>query len=396
LKIWTTPQDIKQRLQKEWERGRFLRAQLNQEPLFPWRIPLKHPSGKTLSDSFEAAQKWLEALEAKSKLKTGTGYDLEWKTINHRQLGKNRIPVAALFARQTDALAFLKKTEEAALFQKLSSGILEKFPQLRPWLAKFPHKVLEQRGDWPKIVAVLSYMVKNPRPNIYIRQLDLAGVDTKFIERHKKIMAQLLELVLPQDCIDHGATGQSGFARRYGFKSKPIQIRFRLLDPSLYICGLSDLQLPVEQFATLNLPVQRVFITENIINGLAFPDVAGALVIFGLGYGLDRLSEIHWLRSKKIYYWGDIDTHGFAMLDQARSYFPQILSLLMDQDTLLQHKPLWGWETSQAARLLLPRLHEAELKLYTDLQNNRYREAVRLEQEKIPYPYVKSSLTELE
>jgi hypothetical protein len=30
-------------------------------------------------------------------------------------------------------------------------------------------------------------------------------------------------------------------------------------------------------------PLERVFITENEINGLAFPDVPGSLVIFGLG-----------------------------------------------------------------------------------------------------------------
>jgi hypothetical protein len=35
-----------------------------------------------------------------------------------------------------------------------------------------------------------------------------------------------------------------------------------------------------------------VLVTENEINGLAFPDVTGGIVIFGLGYGLDRLSEI--------------------------------------------------------------------------------------------------------
>ncbi len=46
---------------------------------------------------------------------------------------------------------------------------------------------------------------------------------------------------------------------------------------------------------------------------------------------------------------GDIDTYGFAMLDRLRSYHPHIRSLLMDEATLLQHRPLWGREPPLAA-----------------------------------------------
>ena len=66
--------------------------------------------------------------------------------------------------------------------------------------------------------------------------------------------------------------GVAAFEQRYGFLAKPAQVRFRLLDPCLYIHGLSDLQIPADEFATLDPPgVEQVFITENDINGLAFP-----------------------------------------------------------------------------------------------------------------------------
>ena len=80
--------------------------------------------------------------------------------------------------------------------------------------------------------------------------------------------------------------------------------------------------MPASQLADAQSAVQRVFITENEINGLAFPEVPDAAVIFGLGYGLERLAEVRWLRGKAIYYWGDIDTHGFAILDRLRAMFP--------------------------------------------------------------------------
>jgi hypothetical protein len=82
--------------------------------------------------------------------------------------------------------------------------------------------------------------------------------------------------------------------------------------------------IPVEQLAALKPAVSKVFITENEINGLCFPDVEKGLVIFGLGYGVDALKTVAWLKEKEVYYWGDIDTHGFAMLDQVRSGWGRI------------------------------------------------------------------------
>jgi hypothetical protein len=93
--------------------------------------------------------------------------------------------------------------------------------------------------------------------------------------------------------------------------------------------GLSDIAVPDADFASLMLPAPRIFITENEINGLAFPDLPDSIVVFGLGYALDRLAAASWMADRAIHYWGDIDTHGFAMLDRLRAYFPRTRSLLM-------------------------------------------------------------------
>lgn len=388
---WTTAQDLKDLLRRKWRCGLLLTAQLQGEALFPYRVPLRHPSGTELSNSFAEARAWLEKLDSQSKSLTGNGYELEWLEINHRQLGRNKIPVAAIFHRPADSLAFIGKTGEAAQFHQLCAEILKSCPALRPWLTRKPLQALAHADVWPKLLGVISFLQANPRPAIYIRQLDVAGVDTKFIEKHKKVLSELLDLALPDAAINQNFTGGTGFEPRYGFRAKPVQIRFRLLDPALYLEGLGDLQIPVADFARLRLPVNRVFITENLINGLAFPDLAQSLVIFGLGYGLDRLADIGWLQDKTIYYWSDIDTHGFAMLDQIRAYFPQTISLLMDRNTTLQHRAQWGHEKIQVTRDL-PRLNAAETLLYNDLRNNQLTEALRLEQEKIPYAALQTAL----
>jgi hypothetical protein len=96
---------------------------------------------------------------------------------------------------------------------------------------------------------------------------------------------------------------------------------------------------------------------------VAFPQVPDSLLIFGAGHGFEVLTQAAWLTSCQVYYWGDIDTHGFAILDQPRAYLPHVLSLLMDRDTLLAFKAQWGREKKQTLRDL-SRLNAEERALY--------------------------------
>lgn len=59
-------------------------------------------------------------------------------------------------------------------------------------------------------------------------------------------------------------------------------------------------------------------------------------------YGWDALARSHWLKDCSIHYWGDIDTHGFGILDQLRGYFGHVDSFLMDRATLDAHAAVWG------------------------------------------------------
>jgi hypothetical protein len=204
-------------------------------------------------------------------------------------------------------------------------------------------------------------------------------------------------MVLPPEAIDPTATGAGRFAMRYGFLDKPILIRFRPLDPQCPILtrGFArDITLDAESFAQLDPKVSRVFITENEVNFLAFPRVSDSMVIFGAGYGFGMLSEADWLSRCHIHYWGDIDTHGFAILDQLRGRFNHAESFLMDRDTLLAFRSQWGVEDKPISRDL-PRLTPDERTLYDDLRDNRLQRNLRLEQERIGFGWVESALSAL-
>ena len=226
---------------------------------------------------------------------------------------------------------------------------------------------------------------------MYLRQVNVPGVDSKFIEAHRGVLAELLDLALPPEVIELDATGVAQFTRRFGFLDKPVRIRFRLLDPSLPSLpgceGLPDITLDAASFAALTLPARRVFITENETNFLAFPPAAGAIVVFGAGYGWEPLARASWLHRCQLHYWGDIDTHGFAILDQLRGYFPGVASFLMDRATLLAHRLHWG-EEPDPARHDLSRLTPEETAVYDDLRFDRHQPRLRLEQERVGFGWL--------
>ncbi len=220
----------------------------------------------------------------------------------------------------------------------------QRHPTLLPWLGRQPLRALALADVWPRLLDVVAWLQAHPRPGIYLRQVDLPGIHSKFIEAQRGVLSELLDLALPQEAVDSAASGAAQFARRYGFRDKPLRVRLRFLDPGhlAWVPGAdADYTVSQEAFARLAPDVRRVFITENEINFLAFPPANASLVVFGAGYGFDALAKAAWLRERDVFYWGDIDTHGFAILDQLRAHVPQARSLLMDHDTLLGHQEHW-------------------------------------------------------
>jgi len=381
------PAGIKEKALKIWQSGRLLAAYLRGEELFPLDIPFRKVTAKEALEHYAEVRAGVNLLRDGSKERQGYGYNLEFASVSHRQLGEQLFPARIAFDSLPDLLRLIGKGREFDRFRELAQQTLAEYPALRPWLERYPFKALEKHAVWPQLRAVCRYFQQHPAPQRFLRELDIPGVDSKFVEQNKGVLRELLDLLLPPETICQEVTALSGagFERRFGLRHDEPLLRFRLLDPELAgPWGLSDLSIPLGQFLALDPPCAQVFITENKINGLSFPPVPGSLVIFGLGYGIQTLREVEWLRRKELYYWGDIDTHGFAILSQMRGYFPQIRSLLMDRETLLTYRDLWTTEEAEKRCLAeLSYLDGEERRLYDDLRNNRLGENIRLEQERI-------------
>jgi hypothetical protein len=386
---WTTPAELKAQVQKLWDRGLLLSVFCGGEELFPRRLTLKGPDSRELSNSFTEVRNWIARLSRAAKQ-----YRIVWRTLNHRILGTNEIPAEIWIDSLDDALSLIGKRREAQQFASLVALTRKHQPALLLWLAKRPLRALELAEEWPRILEIVAWMQKNPRPDIYLRQIDLCGIHSKFIEGYRGVLGELFDLLLQPEEIDATATGAGGFCRRYGFQDKPQRVRFRILDPKLSLLSTGtdqDITLTQATFARLEIPAEKVFITENEINFLAFPPVREAIVIFGAGYGFENLASVNWLHDRKIHYWGDLDTHGFAILNQLRKFFPHAASLLMDRETLMQHQELWGTEPFPETGTL-SHLTSEENALYDQLRQNDLGHHIRLEQEKIGFEWLVEAL----
>ena len=392
-----SPEEIQKKALRFWTDQRFLKADLAGEAFFPLVIPFRSPTARELLADYAAVRKWARVLREKSKDGVGYGYRVGIQTVNHRKLGNQDLPDKILFETREDFLRYIGKQGVYRRFCEDYDRIVEAQPVLKVWIADRPLTVLKYHGAWPELLAVCRFFQDHPAPNRYLRELDIPGVDTKFIEQHKPVLREVLETVLPQESLRpvSDAAPRHAFEQRFGLKHDLPLIRFRILDPTLAdpFGGLTDISTPNIQFCTLDIPCRRVFITENKTNGLSFPDLADSIVIFGLGYGAHTLGEVPWLRDREIVYWGDIDTHGFAMLSMIRGYFPQTRSLLMDEATLLAFKHLWVTEPVQTRTTAeLTHLTASEQALYDKIRGDVLRDRVRLEQERIGFGYVREAL----
>ncbi|MDD5580688.1 MAG: DUF2220 family protein [Methylobacter sp.] len=382
---------------KNYGTGGLLASLVTGEPLFPKRLVLKSPASAEMLERFDEVRAWIGELRAIPLCR------LEMRDFKHRVFGANAVPQEIWIDSIEDALALIDKRRDAVRFNELIKVTLQYQPLLLDWLAKRPLPALGYFHVWSRLLEIVAWLQAHPRRGVYLRQVDIPGVHSKFIEAHRCVLVEMLDIVLPPGVIDPASSGVSQFARRYGFRDKPARVRFCTLDPEHnpfgYVQGRQlpgdhqqDITLDALSFARLDPDVARVFITENEINFLAFPQVKDSLVTFGEGYGFEMVSKAKWLSRCPIHYWGDIDTHGFAILDQLRSRFDHVESILMDRTTLRAFELLWGEEEKQTLRDL-PRLNPEEMALYDDLRDNRIRKNLRLEQERIGYSWVESALT---
>lgn len=378
MQSWTSPADVRAALRKKWDSGALLSAYARGEQWVPWSRPVRGPAAREIGERLDEVRTWAASWDRGG---SGSGsLRIEYVVVGGRHFGSNRLPGRAWVDGFQQAWEVLGVRASVQRFAELLEKTRSLAPALVPWLERRPLKALDLAEVWDRMLRTVSWIEANQRPGMYLRQVDVPRVDTKFIEAHRAVLAELLDLVLEPGRV-HAAART--FEERYGFARKPGYARFR--SGSGVGLEFSEMTVRAAEFTTPPPGVRRVFVVENEVTYLAFPVPADAIVIFGGGFAVSVLSPLAWLRSVELVYWGDIDTHGFVILSRLRQLFPHVESMLMDSRTLLAHRSHWVTEPVPA---------RDKATLLTADEESVYRElvGVRLEQERISFAALEAAL----
>jgi hypothetical protein len=233
---WTTSEEIRAQVRQDWDRGRILSSRLAKGSIYPKPARLKRPDSKTLGSQFGKVQDWIAELVRGSRDERGRGYEIEWEEFKHQQLGRNRVPARVVIPSDEDAAFLIGKLQELKRWDLIVSRSIAVFPMLLPWFERRPLAVLDAIDEWDQVLSVLSWFAGNPRSGLYLRPLDITGVDTKFVETRRALFDELLGFVLPDAAEQR--TNRVSFEARFGLREKPLRVRFRFLDPALNLSGL--------------------------------------------------------------------------------------------------------------------------------------------------------------
>ncbi len=373
-----TPQEIREKVVRRYPD--LLRAVLTGDPFFPLEIRFGKPSS---SAEYLTLRQEVGALSEGAKEAIGYGYSVEWETKQTRRYGSQTLPRRVFVATEADFLRLIGKEEEFQHFREAALALQARFPALREWLIRSPARLLPYLDRWQALLALCEYLAAHPRPTLYPRELPVP-VHSKFVEDNQGILREWLDLLLPPDAI---RPDESRFEPRFGLRYDEPLLRLRLLDPALQgrlRWPVADLSTPLSEAAALPLAGYPIIIVENRMTFLTLPALPNGLAIWGGGFRVALLAAVPWLADCPVWYWGDLDSHGFAILDHLRTLYPRAQSLMMDATTLDAFRDFIV-PGSPATADFLPHLTPEEAALHAYL----HRHTLRLEQEKISQPYIR-------
>jgi hypothetical protein len=376
------PDDVIARLRAlEWNNSVNLRKRLLGERAFPIELNLKPPSGTVALKDLGRFQDWIEAWR-----RWPVQSQLRHEQRNLRQVGQHLVPVTLTLSSMQELIECLgaASVERSQKWQRVMTPLLALDEALYPTLVRHL-TALEAlpAGDTERLARVLPQLRAGMGAGGFLRALPVRGVDTKFLETHEALVADLL------DALHGGEVSAAGGLRRWlGCRSNPsgwLQVRALCPSGRERLGGLSILSLPTEELLARALPATRLLIVENVQSGLALPELDETIAVFGGGQNL-AWTRAPWLGAKQIGYWGDLDTWGLKFLGDARQCIGAVESVMMDTLTFERFRDRAVYEPEPCVQEL-PGLLPEERALHARLRAADGR-SYRLEQERLDADYV--------
>jgi len=374
-----------------WENRQILKALMIGERSFPLHFPLKPPSARQAMENLGHYRVWIECWKRFAMPDL-----LNWKTVVFRQLGQQQLPSRITIGSFQQLTKFCGSAaiSQSARWQANMLPLLQRYrhEQVYPILIRHIETVEDLGNSDAELLAnVLPQLRRGLGAGGYLRALPLKGVDTKFVETYAGLIEALLDAVHEGEVSACGGLypwldclpGPRGLAQ-----GVPV---VRPLSPGTRDAyqGLPLFQLSADLLRQHELPATNILVVENLQSGLALPDLGDTIAVIGGGRNVSWM-DASWLATRRVGYWGDIDTWGLSILSDARSSQTTLEPLMMDLATLKAHEERMVQEPEPLSTLPT-QLTSQEQQLFLDLAAGRFL-STRLEQERVSSDFVSSAL----
>ena len=373
-----SPEDAKRLLQRRFQNQH--REWLTGGGQWPLYLGLGMPTDEAATLHHAEVRAWVAAWEQWKATGSVNWVERRWRLVGHQ-----RVPEALVLASPEDVASLVGHGARWRRAVARHTQMAQRWPSMANHASLARHfDVLANysEDDFATLTALVSWLHLNPDSGHSLRQLPVEGLHTKWMGRRTGLVSDLVRLA-------RESRDDTDFHALCGLRRPPTRVRMRVLCRQLqtYTAGLADIQAPLAQLAALPIRPSRVLIVENQETGEVLPPMDDTVAIMGLGNAVGLLAELPWVQCAAAVYWGDLDTHGLAILNQARQAIPGLVSVLMDESTLQRHRKLWGQEPAQHPGGGLAYLSGPERSVFNDLKSGRWGEQVRLEQERLYWPY---------
>ena len=327
-----SPDSLAAQLTRQWHSANHREHLLLDPQAWPRTVPIGNPSASVFTQQTAMVREHI------ARWRAVTVGEVHWQDVTFRSAaGPVSLPQHWLL-RSPEEFSEASGDAQVQLELQRLRYLLDRID------SRFNSLLVRQRALWrdrdddevvqaTRLAMMLEPGIAAGRP---LRALALAGIDSKFMERHRALVAALLDIRF------------DGQASQLGLNS--------FLDAAdegehwLLVVPLSPGLLPFAQqrvrareLRDAPLPANRILLIENDRCLHLLPTLPDTIAVLGSGLDLAWL-RADWLRERHLGYWGDMDTWGLRMLAHARELQPHLEPLLMNQ-------PLFG---AHAGTLAVP------------------------------------------
>lgn len=407
------PKDLIASLKRKyWCHPKKLKSLLKDDSVFPLQVSLQPPRGNAVLEDINHFQTFVASWKEFSGDESKRFCEVFWERRSFRSLSEQAIPTRLSIA-DIAAFAGLMGEHEAGELRQWQAKIAYVLNALAPFCSNNKGLQAEELNsntkqallfdtlidhldalhkfaysDLDLLVKLFPQVAQGMGGGGYLRALPVIIVDTKFIENNLRIIESVAAAVIDE------AIADVGLLNWLHCKDKPkdwLLIKPLCRQTKAALGGVPLLRLSSDTLLDYELPAKNILIIENEQSCLSLSEeIPDTIAVAGGGKNLIWMRAA-WLATKKVAYWGDIDSEGLSILSDARSKLSTITPLMMDIETVENYQERMVAEPDSVLKEPVA-LTERESVLFRQLRSEKYANK-RLEQERLPMEYIVKNIT---